>query len=91
MSYLFQLKTWPLPPVRLTRFQLTSATFWVCVLTMIACGSQPKRKVNTVAEGVYLQGVDALEDEDFLTAAERFRTVKTKYLTWNDINKTKHR
>ena len=80
MSYLFQPKIWSLPPVRLTRSQLTLATFWICALTMLACGSQPKRKVKTVAEAMYLQGVDALEDEDFLTAAERFRTVKTKYL-----------
>ena len=80
MSYLFQPKIWSSRPARLTRFKLVSVTLWAFMLMMFACGGQPKQKAKTIAEGVYLQGVEALEDEDFITAAERFRTVKTKYL-----------
>ena len=80
MSYLSRLKIGSLDSDRLTRFKMTSVVLWISASMIIACGGQPQRKAKTIAESIYLQGVDALEDEDFLTAAERFRTVKTKYL-----------
>ena len=80
MSYPSQLKLRVLPAPRLIRLGLATPLLLGCFLMSIACGSQPKQQAKSVAEAVYLQGVEALEDEDFLTAAERFRTVKTKYL-----------
>ena len=46
-----------------------------------ACGGiRPSDQAKSPAEATYLQGVEALEDEDYLTASERFRTVKIKYI-----------
>lgn len=47
---------------------------------LLGCGSERHLKAKSAAEAVYLQGMDALESEDFLTANERFNTLKTKYL-----------
>lgn len=46
----------------------------------LACSAQPKIKAKSEAERIYLEGMSALEDEDYLTATDRFRAVKTKYL-----------
>lgn len=59
---------------------------WGCILLysatcmLLGCGTQVKIKAKSEAEAVYLQGMNALNDEDYLTATERFRVVKTKYL-----------
>lgn len=63
----------------LKSLSLTAIVFAIGLSTS-ACGNQVKIKARSQAEGVYLQGVHALKDEDYLTATERFRTVKTKYL-----------
>lgn len=54
----------------------------ICCLSLSTwgCGGQPQRQGKSKAEAIYLQGMDALSDEDYLTATDRFRAVKTKYL-----------
>lgn len=52
----------------------------VLILPLWGCSSTPQTTAKSQAEAIYQQGVEALENEDFLTAAERFRTVKTKFL-----------
>ncbi len=72
--------------MRLNNMNLLLKTFSLIALLFLSgigvsgCGSQVQIKAKSKAEGVYLQGVYALTDEDYLTATERFRTVKTKYL-----------
>lgn len=50
------------------------------LLLLTACGSVERTRGSTPAEELYLQGIEALKDEDFLSATERFRTVKTKFV-----------
>ena len=64
----------------LLRFFSLTALYVLIGIGTSACGGQVEIKAKSEAEGVYLQGVYALKDEDYLTATERFRTVKTKYL-----------
>ena len=46
----------------------------------LACSSKPVQQAKSEAEALYLQGLNALEDEDYLVATDRFRAVKTKFL-----------
>jgi outer membrane protein assembly factor BamD len=46
----------------------------------VGCGGVERARGASPAEELYLQGVDALNDQDFLTATERFRVVKTKHV-----------
>jgi len=61
-----------------------SALAWLmtCLmgLKLAACGGLERQRGATPAEELYLQGMDALTDEDFLSATERFRSVKTKFV-----------
>lgn len=50
------------------------------VLTLSACGGVERKRGESPAEELYLKGVDAQADEDFLTATELFRSVKTKFV-----------
>ena len=50
------------------------------MLLGLGCGAQPAIKAKSEAERIYKEGLSALNDEDYLTATERFRAVKTKFL-----------
>ena len=56
----------------------------LCALLLLApavgCGGPSRPQGESPAEELYLQGMDALADEDFLTASDRFRAVKTKFV-----------
>ena len=61
----------------------TSRGAWVALwglMLTLGCSAQPKIVAKSAAERVYQEGMMALADEDYLTATERFRAVKTKYL-----------
>jgi outer membrane protein assembly factor BamD len=47
---------------------------------MLACGSRVKKAGETPAESLYLDGMEALKDQDYLTAFEIFQEVKTKFI-----------
>ena len=54
-----------------------------CIAPLVCytgCSSKPIRQAKSEAESIYLQGMAALEDEDYLLATEKFRVVKTKFL-----------
>ena len=48
--------------------------------SLVGCGGVERARGASPAEELYLQGVDALKDQDYLTATERFRVVKTKHV-----------
>ena len=64
----------------LHRHTLVCMLLSLSTLTTIGCATQVKIAAKSEAEAVYLQGMNAFSDEDYLTATERFRVVKTKYL-----------
>lgn len=71
--------------LKIDPYPLHRSLFWFVVLNcaclnLMSCGSKVKVNAKSPAEAVYLQGTHALDDEDYLTATERFRMVKTKYL-----------
>lgn len=47
---------------------------------MLACGARVKKAGETPAESMYLDGMEALKDQDYLTAFEIFQEVKTKFI-----------
>lgn len=65
---------------KMSQVGLLCSQFAFSFIILIGCSGGPQRVAKSEAEAVYLQGVEALEDEDYLTAAERFRKVKTKFL-----------
>jgi len=59
------------------------ALLLACTLTLSAltgCGGVERKRGSSPAEELYLQGIDAQKDEDYLSATERFRNVKTKFV-----------
>ena len=69
-------------PLACQRIASPLGVAFVCLLAgvLTACGGVERKRGGSPAEELYLQGVDALSDEDFLSATERFRSVKTKYV-----------
>ena len=57
-------------------------SFYILLITLVlnACGSRVQKPGETPAESLYLDGVYALNDEDYLTAFDIFQEVKTKYM-----------
>ena len=65
-------------PLSFVMILLTISALSVSLLS--ACGSSSTRASSSPAEALYNEGLDALDDEDFLVATERFQTVKTKFV-----------
>jgi outer membrane protein assembly factor BamD len=56
-------------------------SFYLLLSLLIACGpSKPAITYSDVAQGLFAEGMEAFNSEDYLTAMQKFRDVKAKYL-----------